>query len=378
MFELDDRLHALRGTSAELARELRAHAMALDADPYAMDPHLGVAAYPMIRRSLTPLRYTDGPLRVGRFEYPPGSFLDQVVWGVELGYGDAGMVMACPGPGLAGVLVDQLADDAQRDHFYGSLADGAAWSFFAMTEPDRGSDATALETGLTRQTDGSHRLHGTKRYIGNGSRGRIGVVFVRTGTGPLAIRAVLVEAATPGFHATGLDMIGLRGACLGEIRLDGVPVRADMVLGRHLSGTRGGLWGAMRVFNGMRAHVAAIAVGSGLALVDLVLAERPGAPGAEALTARLAACRRLVYAAAAAVDRDRDAGGPSSLAKSAAATLAREAGRWAVRSLGPAAVLDHPLLEKWTRDVCAFEFMEGTTDIQRQHVTKAYLKGRRS
>jgi acyl-CoA dehydrogenase len=34
-------------------------------------------------------------------------------------------------------------------------------------------------------------------------------------------------------------------------------------------------------------------------------------------------------------------------------------------------------LEKWTRDVCAFEFMEGTSDIQRQHVTRAYLKGRR-
>ncbi|MFD1045352.1 hypothetical protein ACFQ1S_07010, partial [Kibdelosporangium lantanae] len=42
-----------------------------------------------------------------------------------------------------------------------------------------------------------------------------------------------------------------------------------------------------------------------------------------------------------------------------------------------AALVEIPLLEKWTRDVCAFEFMEGTSDIQRQHVARAYLKGRR-
>ncbi|WP_407939993.1 acyl-CoA dehydrogenase family protein [Micromonospora tarapacensis] len=56
--------------------------------------------------------------------------------------------------------------------------------------------------------------------------------------------------------------------------------------------------------------------------------------------------------------------------------LAREASRWAVRSLGPAALVEHPLLEKWSRDVCAFEFMEGTSDIQRQHIVRSYLKGR--
>jgi alkylation response protein AidB-like acyl-CoA dehydrogenase len=150
-----------------------------------------------------------------------------------------------------------------------------------------------------------------------------------------------------------------------------------MILGRHLPATRGGLWGALRVFNAMRANVAALAVGTGLALVDLVRAERPQAPGAAGLTARLDACRRLVYEAASVVDRDRDAGGPSSLAKAAATAAAHAAGRWAVRSLGPAALVDHPLLEKWTRDVCAFEFMEGTSDIQRQHITRSYLKARR-
>lgn len=377
MFELDDRLRALRGACAEAAGELRAHALAVDTDPYDMTPHLGVAAYPLIRDLTTPLRFAGRAPRVGRFTVEPGSFLHQAVALVELGYGDAGMVLACPGPSLAGALVDQLGDQAQQERFYGALASGTTWTFFAVTEPDRGNDAAALRTELCRETPDLYRMRGTKRYIGNGSRGGIGVVFARSGAGPLAIRAALVESATAGFTSTALNLIGLRGACLGEIRLDDVPIPAELLLGRHLPVARRGIWGAMRVFRAMRVLVAAIAVGTGLALVDLVRAERPGAPGAAELDARLEACRRIVYAAGAAVDGDRDAVERSSLAKAAATALSRQVSRWAVRSLDSDAIAEHPLLEKWTRDVCAFEFMEGGSDIQRQHVARSYLKGRR-
>jgi acyl-CoA dehydrogenase len=376
MYELDDHAKALRDQGAALAMELREHAMLVDTDPHDMKPHLDLAAYDLIRQFQIPRRFSDRPPRIGRFTYEPGSVLQQVVLTLELAYGDAGMALACPGPSLAGVLVDHLGDDTQQEWFHRSVADNT-WTFFAITEPGRGSDATALETVLTKESADLYRVTGTKRYIGNGSRGDVGVVLARTGPGPLSVRAALVNTDTTGYRGSSLDMIGLRGACLAEITLDNVPVPAEMLLGRHLSATRRGMWGAMRVFNTMRANVAALAVGTGLALVDIVRAERPHAPGAAELTARLEACRQLVYAAGVAVDHDRDSGTPSSTAKIAATALAREASRWAVRSLGPAALVEIPLLEKWTRDVCAFEFMEGTSDIQRQHVTRAYLKGRR-
>jgi alkylation response protein AidB-like acyl-CoA dehydrogenase len=44
--------------------------------------------------------------------------------------------------------------------------------------------------------------------------------------------------------------------------------------------------------------------------------------------------------------------------------------------LGPAARLEHPLLGKWWRDASGFEFMEGTTAIQRLAVAQGYLTGR--
>ncbi|GAB3892859.1 acyl-CoA dehydrogenase family protein [Kibdelosporangium lantanae] len=375
MIELDDHAKALRDHGADLATDLREHAMLVDTDPYDMKPHLDLPAYELIRYFQTPPEFSDGPVRIGRFTYEPRSVLQQVVLTLELAYGDAGMALACPSPSLAGVLVDHLGDDTQREWFHRSAVD--SWTFFAVTEPGRGSDATALETRLDKETSNVYRLTGAKRYIGNGERGSLGVVLARTGPGPLSVRAALVQADRPGFHGSNLDMIGLRGACLGEITLDDVEVPAEMLLGRQLPATRRGMWGAIRVFNIMRANVAALAVGTGLALVDLVRAERADAPGSAELAVRLEACRRLVYAAGAAVDHDRDAGTPSSTAKIAATALAREASRWAVRSLGAAALVEIPLLEKWTRDVCAFEFMEGTSDIQRQHVARAYLKGRR-
>ncbi len=49
--------------------------------------------------------------------------------------------------------------------------------------------------------------------------------------------------------------------------------------------------------------------------------------------------------------------------------------RWAAAALGPAGLLEHPLLEKWTRDACAFEFMEGPGNVQRLHVARGYQNG---
>lgn len=374
MFVLDDRLRALRGATAEMAVELRGHARELDLAPDDLKPHLGVAAFDAIRRLSTPARFGDGPLTVGRYAYTSESCLQTLVYMLEFAYGDAGMVLAAPGPSLAGILVEHLGDEAQQEHFYRAVAGEAVWSFFAVTEPGQGSDAAAMETRLAREGADGYRLHGTKKYIGNGARGSVGVVFARTGQGPLSIRAAVVESAAPGFRAEGLDIVGLRGAALGEIRMHDVPVPADQLLGRHLPVTRRGLWGAMRVFNTVRPQVAALAVGTGLACADLVRAARPKAPGAEPILARLEACRHLVYQAGAALDHDPDDGRLSSMAKIAAVAAARAAVRWGVRSLGPAALVEHPLLEKWSRDVCAFEFMEGTSDIQRLHVARTRVR----
>ncbi|HEV3169866.1 MAG TPA: acyl-CoA dehydrogenase [Actinocrinis sp.] len=379
MIELDGRLRAVRDVSREAAEQLRALAQAIDTDPDAMQAHLDTEAYAMVRISNTPAKYRESmPGRQLRL-LDEGNCLETVVGTLELARGDAGALLACPSPALAGVIVDLLGDERQRELFYTRLHGGRTWTFFAMTEPGRGSDATAMETRLERDGAGGWLLHGEKRYIGNGARGGIGVVFARTGRSALSIRAALVEPALVepphAWHGQRLDMVGLRGAALSALRFDGVPVRGDMLLGEHLPVTRRGIWGAIETFNNMRIQVAALAVGTALAIAEYVAEHRKSAPGLQLALARAEAARELVYEAAARVMRDPDNSYLSCAAKLGATRMAVQTARWASGAMSPAGLLEHPLLEKWTRDVCAFEFMEGTGDIQRLHVAKGYQAG---
>ena len=375
MIVVDDRLRASRDVTAEAAEDLRAMALSVDADPTNMAPYLDSPAFRTMRLFTTPAEYRDEELGLPGHT-GTGSCLEKVVGTVELARGDAGAVLAMPGPALAGVVVEVLGSPAQQERFYRKLSGGRTWTFFAMTEPERGNDATAITTRLEKAGPGEYRLHGHKRYIGSGARGGIGVVFARTGPSPLSIRAVLVEVPENGFRAERLPMVGLRGAYLSELWFDGLRVTDDMLLGQHLPATRRGIWGAMRTFNNMRIQVAALAVGTSLAIHDLVTELRPDAPGIGRQAARIEAARQLVYDMAAQVDHDSEQAYFPSSAKLSAVPLGLATARWATDSLGPAGLFEHPLLEKWCRDVRAFEFMEGTTNIQRLHVSQGYLKGR--
>jgi alkylation response protein AidB-like acyl-CoA dehydrogenase len=159
--------------------------------------------------------------------------------------------------------------------------------------------------------------------------------------------------------------MGLRGACLGEMTLDGVPVAPEDVLGARLPASRRGLWGANRAFSVIRLQIAAQALGVAFAIVDVVRAERPGWDGHELMSARLAAAREIVLHTAVDVDANPDGRQAPSLAKLHTTNLAVEVTQWAETVLSPGALLAHPLLEKWCRDVCAFEFMDGTSNILR-------------
>lgn len=345
----------------EIGRALRAGALALDADP---------DSAPAIAR-------TDAMRAVAELDPVMLSGTDSAAALVELARGDAGMVLAAPGPALAGRVLAQLGDDEQRERLRAAVADGRTWAYLAITEPDVGSDATRLSTELRRDQDGRYRLYGTKRYIGNGHRGTVGVVLARTGPSPLALRAVLVDSPDPArLRTRPLDMLGLRGAQISELEFDGVPVAEEDLLGRHLSPLRRGMWSIAQVFTSVRVQVAALAVGTALAIHELVAENHPGGRTLDDALAGIRAAEAVVLRAAAETDHDRDsAAAAASLAKLTATRVALDTARTLPRLLGPGALVTHPLLEKWCRDVRAFEFMEGTSQIQRLHTAQGVVRG---
>lgn len=370
--ELEGRLRLVQEVTREAAADLRARALAIDTDPDDMAPHLGSPAYALIRRVGLPARFREPGSDA---ELLASGCLENAVGTLELARGDAGAALACPAPSLAGVVVDLLGSPEQKDRFFGRLADGRGWGFFAMTEPGHGSDATALESRLEKAGPGEWRLHGMKKFIGNGARGQIGVVFARTGPSVLSIRAVLVELPTPGWSARRLDSVGLLGAGVSELHFDGVPVHEDQLLGNHLPVTRRGIWGAVQVFTRMRIQVAAAAVGTALAICEYVDQHCAHASDTELMTAEALAARDLVFQAAARVDRLPESGYLSSVAKMTATRTGIRVAHWAAAVAGPAGLLEHPLLEKWIRDIHAFEFMEGTSHIQRLQTVRGYQTG---
>ncbi len=380
MIELTDQLRTLRENTREVAVDLRTRALSLDAHPDAMESHLESPVFRSIQIAATPPAYRSGAADPVLGMLEGTSCLQTVVGTMELARGDAGMVLSCPGPALAGVVVQHLGSDEQKEYFYRRLEDLRTWTFFAMTEPGRGNDATEMQTRLDPDGSGGYLLHGRKRYIGNGARGGIGVVFARTGPSPLSIRAALVEPPLPGWSGRRLDMVGLRGAYLSELEFDGVPVARHMLLGQHLSVTQRGMWGAIKTFNSMRVQVSALAVGTALAIWEYVATHRgevsrAGRGGLDVVWAQVEAARQLIYEAAARVDRRPESGYISGAAKLCATRTALRTARWAGAVLGPACLIEHPLLEKWTRDVHGFEFMEGTSNIQRIHVAQGYRSG---
>lgn len=371
MPELDERLRLLQGQAHEWAAEMRPLALELDADPDAVRRHLDLPAMSRVATLQTPPEHTTDPLRIGPHRYYLMSALERVVFFEEGAWGDLGMMLASPGAPMAGVLVAALGSPQQQEYFFSRVQRRPTWTFFALTEPDGGSDAVGLRTTLTETGGGDLLcLDGAKRYVGNASRGELGVVFARSGPGPLGLAAVMVEASADGFKSEPLDTLGVRAAQIGAITLDSVPIPREQVLGTHLSVTRRGMWGWLRTFHLLRPVVAIMGVGLARAVHEYVRDNRSTLTAwdrerLDAMARRIEGVRRLTRRAAQAADHDPGDGHLGAAAKVAAARLAYDCTRASLTFFPAGARLEHPLLDKLARDARSVEYMEGTTNVQR-------------
>jgi alkylation response protein AidB-like acyl-CoA dehydrogenase len=277
----------------------------------------------------------------------------------------------------------RFGDVAQKERFLRPLARGAMLGCFCLTEPQAGSDASALQTRARR--DGDHWvLDGTKQFVTSGARADLAIVFAVTDPagGKRGITAFLVPTSSPGWAVARLeDKLGQRASDTAQIRLDGVRVPADMMLGAEGEGYRI----ALANLEGGRIGIAAQAVGMARAAHEAALAyakERHSfgqplvAHQAVAfrladMATRIAAARLLVLDAA----RKRDAGAPclteASMAKLFASEIAEKVCSDAIQIHGGYGYLADFPVERIYRDVRVCQIYEGTSDIQRLVIARA-------
>jgi alkylation response protein AidB-like acyl-CoA dehydrogenase len=279
--------------------------------------------------------------------------------------------------------INAFGSDAQKARFLPQQARGERLGCFCLTEPQTGSDASAIATRAERRGD-RYVLNGVKQFITTGANADVAVVFARTdkAAGKKGISAFLVDTKSPGFVVARVEeKLGQRASDTAQIVFENCEVPADNLLGREGDGYRI----ALANLEGGRIGIAAQAVGMARAALDAALGsarERHafGKPIGEhqAVNFRLAdmatkidVARQMVWHAAAL----RDAGEPclkeASMAKLFASEMAEQVASDAIQIHGGYGyVADFPV-ERIYRDVRVCQIYEGTSDIQRLVIGRA-------
>ena len=167
--------------------------------------------------------------------------------------------------GLAMKSIYLLGSEAQRERWLPSMARLETIGAFALTEPEHGSDAVALET-TTRRDGAGWVMNGRKRWPGNAVWCDLIVVFARD-VEDRRVKAFVVERNDPGFHAAKIDgKVALRMVQNADILLDDVRVGED----RRLAGCAS-FTDVAKVLTGTRNMVAWASTGHAVAAYEIAL-----------------------------------------------------------------------------------------------------------
>ncbi|MFD8965806.1 acyl-CoA dehydrogenase family protein [Streptomyces sp. NPDC059568] len=129
--------------------------------------------------------------------------------------------------GMAAWAVERFGDEEQKAAHLGALTSGQL-AGVAFSEPGAGSDLAAMATTIRREGD-TVVVDGRKVWVTVGAYADLLVVFGRYGTGAAA---VVVPADAPGVSLERVaDPLGCRAAGHAGIRLEGVRLPADSLLG---------------------------------------------------------------------------------------------------------------------------------------------------
>jgi acyl-CoA dehydrogenase len=326
-------------------------------------------------------------------------YLMSVVTVEELSWGDGGLYICIPSPGLGGTAVLSAGTAEQKERFLSRFREGAPkWAAMAITEPGCGSDSAAITTTAVR--DGDYWvLNGTKVFVTSGlmaaekSDGFVVVwATVDKSAGRAGIKAFVVDSGTPGMAVTKIEKkMGIRVSDTAVIVFDDCRIPLNNLLGSpEVKTTTEGFKGVMATFDASRPMVAASAIGIGRAALDFVreafdkagIAIRYGTALSKLsarerdfmeMEANLQAARLLTWRASWMMDQGMRNNLEASMAKAKAGLAVTQVTQKAVELLGPLGYSRKYLLEKWMRDAKINDIFEGTQQINLLIVARRIL-----
>jgi acyl-CoA dehydrogenase len=295
--------------------------------------------------------------------------------------------------GNTGIASESLVVDGteeQKRRWLPRLASGEVTGCFALTEPDAGSDATALATTAERDGD-DWIIDGRKCYITNAPLAGLFTVFARSepgSRGAAGVTAFLVERGTPGLSTLPeYRKLGQHGSPVGEVLLERCRVPASAIVG----GEPGrGFKTAMKALNKQRINLAGLCVGPALRLVDEMVDRAAGRRQFgqpivefELVQQMIAESNTEAHAARALVletARKRDAGVDvtmeASMCKLFASEMCGRVADRAVQLFGGGGYIADNVAERFYRDVRLFRLYEGTSQIHLVNIARRTVAAR--
>ncbi len=277
-------------------------------------------------------------------------------------------------------------NEEQKKKYLFPLASGAWLAAWALTEPGSGSDASNARTTAVKRGD-RYVLNGNKTFITNGRYADLVVVIAVTdkSKGTHGLSAFVVEKGTRGFRPGKKEnKLGLRASDTSELIFEDCEIPEENLLGMEGEG----FVDAMRVLDGGRISIAALALGIARAALDAALkyvkerrqfgkaiAEFQGIQWKLAdMATELDAARLLTQRAAVLKDAGRKVTRESSMAKLFASEAAVRICDETVQLFGGYGFIKDYPAEKFYRDVKLCTIGEGTSEIQRMVIAREILK----
>jgi|MudIll2142460700_1097286.scaffolds.fasta_scaffold52549_2 acyl-CoA dehydrogenase len=296
-------------------------------------------------------------------------------------WGLASFISVHTGLGCVGIV--RFASEAQKRRYLPKMASGEWIGSFALTEPDAGSDAAALQTRAERRGD-HYVINGRKTFITNAPKAHHFFLFAR---GERGISAFLVDADRPGVQIGQVfDTIGHRGSYISEVIFEDCSIPADALVGEDGKGFDY----AKRCLSEGRTTLSARCVGAAQKAMELALeyAEQRhtfGKPLADhqsiafrlaQMSARTEAARLAVYRSAWLLDQGRPAIRESSTAKFLAAEGAWQTVDDAVQIFGGNGyVRAEYMVERLWRDLRVARVYDGSSEVQQIVIAGQLRKG---
>lgn len=284
--------------------------------------------------------------------------------------------------------------EEQKQRYARGVATGELKGAFALTEPQAGSDAAAIET-RARLENGEWILHGQKRWAGQATEADFCLVIAKTdpasngGEGE-GVGVFVVDLPNPGFHITReLPKMGVTAVPVVDITLEDCRVPAHNLVGSPIDGFKLTMQGLNVVRPIVAARGLGLAEGALQYAVDYARERRTfgkaiidhqaiGFKLAE-VAMKIEAARLLTYRACTLVDEgqaDVSIAPYLSMAKAYATELAVEAADEALQALGGNGYLKDYATERYYRDAKQLMLVEGTSQIHRLIIQRALKDGR--